>query len=159
MNKMKLALATTVALLAVNTYAASTGTLLLQGVVNLVNDIVITANANATTLNILGGETNKLVASVAETSNNLLGYHIEMSSANAGQLKHTIDSSKQTAYTVSYNGGAAVALTATPQTVKNVASLSGLATANSNVNVNVTAYPTAIAGTYQDTVTISIVAN
>jgi hypothetical protein len=139
--------------------AASSGTLLIQGVVNAVNDIVITPNANATTLNITGGETNKLVATVSETSNNLAGYKIQMSSANASKLVHTVDNTKQTGYTVSYNGGAAVTLTTTPQMVKNVASLTGLTTVSSNVNVNVTAYPTAVAGTYQDTITIAIVAN
>lgn len=139
--------------------AASSGTLLIQGVVNVVNDIVITPTASATTLSITGGETNKLVASVAETSNNLAGYKIQMSSANASKLVHTVDNTKQTGYTVSYNGAAAVTLTTTPQTVKNVASLAGLTTASSNVNVNVTALSTAVAGTYQDTITIAIVAN
>jgi hypothetical protein len=82
-----------------------------------------------------------------------------MSSANAGMLKHTVDASKETSYTVRYDDGAAVALSAVPQVVKNVSSLSGLTPDTSNVNVDVTAYPSAIAGTYQDTVTISIVAN
>lgn len=140
-------------------HAASSGTLLIKGIVGLVNDIVITPTAAATTLNITGGETNTLVASVAETSNNLLGYKIQMSSLNASKLIHTVDNTKLTSYTVSYNGGAAVTLTTTPQTVKNVASLAALTTANSNVNVNVTALATAVAGTYQDTITIAIVAN
>lgn len=146
-------------LLAISAQAASTGTLLIQGTVSLVNDIVITPTANATTLNITGGETSKLVATVAETSNNLTGYKIQMSSVNAGKLIHTVDNTKLTPYTVSYNGGSGVSLTTSPQTVKTVASLSGLATATSNVNTSVTALPTAIAGTYQDTITVSIVAN
>lgn len=149
----------TVAFATINSYAASTGTLLLQGTVPSVNDIAITPDPNATALNITGGETDKLVAAVSESSNSLSGYHIEMSSMNAGQLRHTSDMTKQTAYTVSYDGGSAVALTAVPQTVKNVASLPGLTTVSSNVNANVVAFPSAPNGTYQDTVTIAIVAN
>lgn len=143
----------------VSAQAASTGTLLLQGTVALVNDIVINAQSGATTLDIVGGETGKLVAVVDETSNNLNGYTIEMSSANSGLLVHTTDSSQSTSYTVSYDGGSSVTLSSTPQTVKNVSSLSGLTTVSSDVNVDVAANATAIAGTYQDTVTISIVAN
>lgn len=146
-------------LASVSAQAAGTGNLLLQGTVTIVNDIVITANANATNLNILGGETNKLVATVDETSNNLNGYKIQMLSANSSKLVLSTDSSKSTTYTVAYDGGAPVSLTGTAQTVKNVGSLSGLATDTSNVNVNVTAAPNATAGTYEDTITISIVAN
>jgi hypothetical protein len=146
-------------LASVGAQAASSGTLLIQGTVSLVNDITITPNASATTLNITGGETNKLVASVSETSNNLNGYKIQMSSSNAGKLVHTTDNTKQTAYTISYGSGSAVSLTNTAQTVKTVSALSGLTTVSSNVSANVTALPTAVAGTYQDTITIAIVAN
>lgn len=158
---MKSTLLTLGALLTLGTVAnaASSGTLLIQGTVAVVNDIVINANANATTLNITGGETNKLVATVDETSNNLAGYIIQVSSVNASKLVNTTDNTKQTGYTLSYDGGTAVTLTSTAQTVKTVSSLTGLATDTSNVNVNVTALATAAAGTYQDTITIAIVAN
>ena len=142
------------------TYAASTGTLLLSGTVAVVNDIVITPSNN-TTLNILSGEVAKNVGSVAETSNNVLGYKIYMYSNNAGELQHTGDNSKKTTYQVSYGGGSYVTppLVGSPVQVKNVSSLSGLTTNNSTVLVNVTAYASAISGTYTDTITFSIVAN
>ncbi len=149
----------TTILASVSAHAASSGTLLIQGTVNLVNDIVITPNSNATALNITGGESSKLVATVAETSNNLTGYKIQMSSANASKLVHNTDNTKSTPYTVSYAGGSAMTLTSTAQTVKTVNSLTGLTTATSNVNATVTALPTAVAGTYQDTITVAIVAN
>ncbi len=156
---MKQMLLTAILLVSGSVFAASTGTLFISGTVISANDIVITPNANATNLNITAGESNKLVASVAETSNNLLGYKIFMKSAFASKLQHSVDSSKFAPYTVSYNGAVAVTLTSLDQQVKNVSSLSGLTTNTSNVNVNVTAYPLAPAGLYSDTITISIVAN
>lgn len=161
MKKSNLVLAAlTTALFAQATLAASSGTLLLRGTVGVVNDIVVTPEGtDNVNLNILAGETNKLVGSATEKSNNLLGYKIMISSPTAGQLRHTVDATKQTAYTISYNGAAAVAPTVAGVQVKNVASLSGLTTATSTIRANVTAYATAPAGTYEDTLTVSIVAN
>lgn len=140
--------------------AASTGTLLLQGTVALVNDIVVTPNgSNNTTLDIVGGAAGVLVASVAETSNNLTGYKINAKSDNGSELRNTSDATKKTTYTISYDGGSAVTLTTSYQQVKNVTSLTGLTTNNSNVNATVAAYAAAPAGTYSDTVTFQIVAN
>lgn len=141
-------------------YAASSDTLLLQGSVSAVNDIAVTAVAGVNnTLNITGGASNVTVANVAETSNNLLGYKIMMSSANAGELRNTSDATKKTTYTVAYGAGSAVTPTTSAAQVKNVTSLTGLTTNTSAVKVNVTAYPSAPAGTYNDTLTLSIVAN
>lgn len=143
-------------------WAASSGTLTLSGSVAVVNSIVITANgSNNTTLNITSGESGKNVAAVDETSNNAAGYTIQMYSANAGELRHTVDSSKKTTYTISYGGGSYTAppSSSSPVTVKSVSSLSGLTTSTSQVLINVAAYSTAIAGTYSDTLTLSIVAN
>lgn len=140
--------------------AASTGTLLLQGVVAVVNNITVTPNgANNTSLDIVNGETNKLVASVQEVSNNLAGYKINAKSNNGSELRNLSDATKKTTYTMSYDGNTAVTLTTTYQEVKNVSSLTGLTTDNSDVNVNVAAFASAPAGTYEDTVTFQIVAN
>jgi len=138
-------------------FAASTGTLTLTGTVVPVNDIVI--NLIDPSVNITAGVSGKLVATVSETSNNLAGYRIRMKSVNASRLIHASDSTKLTAYTVSYDGRPAVSLTATDQDVKPAEALPGLTTDTSNINVNVTAYPLAPAGVYSDTITISIVAN
>ncbi len=142
--------------------ASSSGALTLSGSVAAFNDIAVTPNGtNNTNLNIAAGESGKSVASVAETSNDLNGYKITMSSANGGQLQLAGNSAKYTTYQVSYNGGAYVTppVSSAPVTVKTVTSLSALATANSAIAVNVTAYPTALAGTYSDTVTFTIVGN
>lgn len=149
------------ALLAPNqAHASDTGTLLLQGTVALVNNIVITPNgSNNTSLNITGGASNVLVASVTETSNNVTGYKINVKSANGSELRNSSDATKKTTYTLSYNGGSAVTLTTSYQMVKNVSTLSGLTSNSSNVNATVAAYAAAPAGTYSDTVTFQIVAN
>ncbi len=154
--------ATTVALLLspLAAFAASSGVLTLSGTVDLVNDIVITPNGtNNTSLDIVNGETAKLVASAAETSNNASGYTVEISSLNGGELRHATDASKKTVYQISYDAGTYAQPSVTPAAVKTVASLPGLTTDNSDINVNVTAFPSAIAGTYSDTVTIAISAN
>lgn len=151
---------TLLALASLPANAATTGTLLLQGIVAVVNSIVITPNgSNNTTLNVVSGETNKLVASVEEISNNLAGYKINAKSDNNSELRNTLDSTKKTTYTMSYDGATAMSLTTNYQQVKNVNSLSGLTNDVSNVNINVVAYAAAPAGTYEDTVTFQIVAN
>ncbi|MEK2643852.1 hypothetical protein [Bdellovibrio sp. BCCA] len=161
MNITKLATAvmTTLAL-GSTAMAASSGTLLLQGTVNAINDVVVTANGtNNTTLNIVAGETGKNVASVAETSNNLAGYKIYISSATGGELRNTADATKKTSYKIGYDGATAVTPTVAGVMVKNVTSLTGLTNDTSDVVAEVTAYSTAPAGTYQDTLTVAIVAN
>lgn len=139
--------------------AAPSGTLTLRGTVAVVADIVVTPNGDNLALDIAGGESNKLVASAAETSNNLTGYKIFVSSATDGELRHTTDATKKTTYQVRYAGSSAVSPTASGVQVKNVSSLSGLTTNNSNINVDVDAYATAPAGTYEDTLTITIQSN
>jgi len=146
-------------LTATQAHAASSGTLALQGTVSLVNTIAVNQVSPYNALDIVNGQSNTTVANVDETSNDLLGYHITMASLNAGQLQNASDTSKKTLYTISYDGAAAVAPTLVAQSVKNVASLAGLTTNNSLVKINVTAYATAPAGVYSDTITFAILAN
>ncbi|XGC81037.1 hypothetical protein ACES2L_00900 [Bdellovibrio bacteriovorus] len=141
-------------------FAATSGTVLLQGTVAAATDISVVENtANNTSLNIVGGESNKNVATATETSNNLAGYKVKISSATAGELRNTSDVTKKTTYKIAYDGATAVSPTVAGVVVKNVTSLSGLTSATSNVNVDVTAYSTAPAGLYSDTLTIAIEAN
>jgi hypothetical protein len=141
-------------------YAADTGTLVLQGTVQSQNSIVVTPNGtNNTSLDIVGGENNKLVASVLETSNNLTGYKINAKSANNSELRNSTAANVKTTYTLSYNGGTAVTLSNNYQQLKNVNQLNGLTSNTSNVVVNVQAFAAAPAGAYSDTVTFQIVSN
>jgi hypothetical protein len=158
MNKLLLGLFLTLATSGA-AQAASSGNLLLQGTVALVNDIVVNPVVGVNnTLDIVAGETS-IVANVDETSNNLTGYKIFISSPTAGELQNTSDITKKTTYTIGYDGAGHVTPTVAPLQVKNVASLSALTTDTSAVQITVTAYPTAPAGTYQDTLTFTIVAN
>lgn len=139
-------------------FASQSGTLSLSGVVAANNSISITPNgANNTSLNITGGATGVNVASVTEVSNDESGYKITVASTNSGFLQ--ADSNDKTSYQVSYNGGSYITPTTNASTVKTVSSLSQQTSATSQVTVNVTAAPNAMAGTYSDTLTFSIVAN
>lgn len=140
--------------------AADTGTLYLKGEVPVINNILVKPNGSAnTSLDILGGESNKLVAAVEETSNNSTGYKINAKSQNQGELRNTKDANRKTTYRLGYNGQSPVSLTQNYQQVKSVNVLNGQTTASSNVVVDVSALPNAVAGTYEDTVTFQIVAN
>lgn len=132
--------------------AASTGTLVLEGVVPTSYNLVVTASGN-TNLNITGGETNKTVANVREISNSPNGYKIVARSANGGKLQSASDF---TTYTLSYDGATAVSLTTANTTVKTVSSQTSVVDLTNTVRVNVTAKSSALAGTYTDTVTFEI---
>ncbi|MCO4756063.1 MAG: fimbrial protein, partial [Bacteriovoracaceae bacterium] len=138
---------------------ATTGDLLLQGVVDDVLSIEVTPTADATDLDIVAGESALLVATVEEKSNDLDGYTVKMSSTNGGKLVHGTDATKSTTYQISYDGAAPQAPATTDSTVKVSGALAGLTTDTSNVNVSVDAYAQAPAGTYSDTVTFTIEAN
>lgn len=136
--------------------AASSGTLALSGTVAPNNSLVVTPNGtNNTTLTVVAGVTNLNVAAVVETSNDGNGYKITAASATGGFLQ--LSATSKTAYTFGYGGAAAITLTNAAQTVKTSGVLTQQTTATSQVVVNVTALPNALAGTYSDTVTISIV--
>lgn len=141
-------------------HAATSGTLLIQGVVAQILSISISPNAPAnTSLNIASGGSAILVGTATEQCNVLAGYKIKASSASGGFLVSTTDATKKTAYQMSYDGASYTTLSTTPTQVKNVASLTGLTTASSAIRVNHTAFATAPEGTYNDTITISIEAN
>lgn len=150
-------------LISTSCYAAFTSSaeLVISGKVDSINELEITP-VNATTLLIEAGETNRLVATVAERSNSFSGYKISMRSVNASKLVNAADVSGNTytTYTVLYDTDPTVlTLTTVDQPVKNVSNRSALTTVSSDVKVNVVAKPGAPAGTYSDTITISIAAN
>lgn len=158
---MKLSVLTTTILtglaLSSTALAADSGTLLLEGQVLDNTSIVVTAEAaNHRNLQIVTGETDRLVGRATEESNNLNGYKILMKSAKGGKLVHTTDSTKSTNYQVSYAGASAVQLTTADQQVKEVTSLTALTQSTSDIKVNVDAYAAAPSGLYQDTVTVTI---
>lgn len=143
--------------------AASKGSLFLVGKVKVVVDLyVIPVLGALDTLDIENGETGRKVADVEEKTNNKNGYRIDMESVNAGNLQHN-DGTSQVAYTIGYNGAAAVSPGAvgSPVTVKTVSGplTGGVNTNTSVVNIDVTAGGTTLpSGAYTDTLIFTIVA-
>ncbi len=142
-------------LMASVSFAASTGNLTLSGTVTATYNITITPDGtNNTTLNILAGESLKSVADVLEESNDPAGYKIQATSANNGKLKNgTVD---EVSYQVKYGAGSLTSLTTSAQTLFTSSTLSSPASNSQNVKVSFTGKPTALAGTFSDTVTFSI---
>lgn len=142
--------------------AATSGSVDLSGVVPNELSISVTATTAASNLNITGGENQTKIATASESSRSLDGYKVFASSDNGSKLVHSNgEASGSTDYTISYDGGSSTALTNPGQAyeVRDSGPQDGLINHESDININVTAYPQAIAGTYSDTITFSIVAN
>ncbi len=136
-------------------FAATQGLLTLTGVVDVRYEISL--STSSASVNITGGEANRVVAQATEVSNNLTGYKILMKSQNAGRLRNASDATKFVAYTISYDDTATqYSLLTTDTVVKPATALAGLTTDVSNIRVSFPAQPNAPAGTYSDLITVSI---
>lgn len=137
-------------------HAASTGTLNLRGTVNAVYNIAIAPESGGANLNldILNGESDKLVATVNELSNDPSGYKVQASSANGGILKN--GSVDQVAYSIRYGSGSTTTLSTSAQTVYTSSALVTPANNFQSVKVSFTGNSSALAGVYSDTITFSI---
>lgn len=139
--------------------ASSTATLFLEGYIETVIELVINPIIGAaTTLNIVGGETGRLVATATESFNGSNGYEITMESVRAGFLRHN-NGTSQVAYQISYDGGAATTPgpVGTPVQVKATAPSATAVTDTSNIAINVTAGGATLpAGAYTDTLILTI---
>lgn len=129
--------------------AATTGTIKLNGRVDLACSVgVVDLNQS---LNLVGGDSNKTVGTVTETCNSGTGYRISLTSENSGKLK--AGTGAEIAYTVSYDGqnrGLAGGIDLDrnkPEFNKQV-----------ELKVSVQGSNQHVAGTYADTVTITIAA-
>lgn len=151
-------LATTLLTLSSVSFAATTGTLLLQGVVAQKIRVTVTAAAAASTLDLSSNQTDLNVATVNEVSNSKTGYKMTITSANLGKLKRT-DGSDVFSYSMKYNGSAVSLGTAAGTTITN--SSAAAVNANKSVTISYTgaAAETMVEGTYADTVTFTIAAN
>lgn len=154
----KLVLASTLLVLTTTSFAATTGTLLLQGMVAQKMSLTVSAQAAASALDLSTSQTDLAVASVQEQSNSKTGYKVNIASANLGKLKRT-DGSDVFSYTLKYNGSAVNLSSAIGATITN--STVGAANVNKDVTVSYTgiAPEQMVEGTYADTVTFSISAN
>lgn len=158
MKKLLIASAA-LAIISTPVLAAPQGTLLLQGEVQQVLNLVVTPESGVNTnLDLVAGEADTKVAVVTEETNSNTGYKILIRTANAGKLKN--GSLDEVAYTMKY-GGTAVSLSTTDTEVKNV-STGGVYDVDSDVSVSLTGSGSAAAltqGTYTDTVTFTIQVN
>lgn len=163
---MKTLLFIAAGLLVSTVMALPSAELTISGTVAAFDDIQIAPLAAATNLQIVSGQSGTKVADVAETSNRIAGYQIQLSSAKQGNLVHLsqtgpvagVPVTMKTPYTVKYNTSGYVSL-ATAQLFPGQPSLTALTTKNSTVDVQVSSNAFAVEGTYQDVITISIVSN
>ncbi|MBA2406253.1 MAG: fimbrial protein [Bdellovibrionales bacterium] len=151
---MKKILAFTLALTSLSSIAATTGTLVLKGVVASKISIEVTPATIASSLPLETSQTNTKVASVREKSNSSSGYKVTISSANLGNLKSGAESF---AYTLSYDGAALNLASPVVQTHSSPASVNAV----KDVTISYTGVPAEdmVAGDYTDSVTFTIAAN
>lgn len=141
-------------------HASSSATLFLEGYVETICEIYIDPVIGAlTTLDVVGGETSRNIATATENFNGVTGYTVSIESTNAGNLTHN-NGTNNVAYTIEYDGGTATAPGAigTPAIVKTVAGpLTAAITDTSTVDITVTAGGATLpAGAYTDTLIFTI---
>jgi len=166
LNKIAMAAAVIALAFAIPSFAATTGTLLLQGTVAGILSISVSSLPAASSLNLSADQAGLLVASVTERSNRKAGYTVSLSSANALAASSSSAFFKSAdvanldtlTYTLSY-GGVPVSFTAGVAAVSDV---SAKTTSAGTVNDVLLSYTgTAVflnADTYSDTLTFEIVA-
>lgn len=101
------ALAALIAFASIPSFAATTASLSLSGVVAPVTAITVTADPNAANLPVGSSVTGMKIAVVNELSNDKAGYSVSLATANGGLLKE-VAGSDSLAYSLSYNGNAVV---------------------------------------------------
>lgn len=150
--------------IAIPGFAATTGTLVVQGTVPGILEITVSALPAASALDLTSNQVNLPVADVTERSNRKAGYTVTLQSANSGAgnsfyLKSADPLNADTlAYTLSY-GGSAVTLVAGTATITD-------ATAKTSAAGNVKSLTISYSGSasflnedaYADTLTFTITA-
>lgn len=148
-------------LLALNSttsFGATSGTLLIQGMVAKKVSIAVSPQAIASALDLEVSQTDLKVASVNEKSNSNTGYKVTITSANLGKLKRS-GGAEVFSYTIKY-GGTNVALSSAAGTVISSAS-AAVANVNKDMNISYTGVSaeTMVEGSYSDTITLNIASN
>lgn len=146
------------ALLSTSAFSATTGTLLLQGIIPKILSITVTPQTISSTLDLSTNQTDLLVGVVNERSNSLLGYKVTITSSNLSNLKR-VSGTEVFPYTMKYNN-VAVNLSAPAGTTFTTPSPLP-ANINKNINISYTgvAQETMVEGTYSDVVTFTIASN
>jgi len=156
----KLLIATTLLTLTTTSFAATTGSVLLQGIVAKKISIVVTGDSVASALNLAVTQTDLKIATAVEQSNSSTGYKVTVSSANLGKLKRGANA-EVFAYTLKYGGasvdlssaaGAVVSNTSSPAAVQNLSKIMA-------ISYTGVAAEAMVEGTYTDTLTVDIASN
>jgi hypothetical protein len=155
----KLLIATTLLTLTTTSFAATTGSVLLQGIVAKKVSITVTAEAVASALVLETTQADLKVATAVEQSNSKVGYKVTVTSANLGKLKRT-DGSEVFSYTLKY-GGAAVGLSTSAGSVVTNSASASVVNVSKDMAISYTgvAAETMVEGTYADTLTVNIASN
>lgn len=147
---MKLFLITALTLFTLPAFSATSATLLLKGVVSPVLSVAIAPESAAANLDLSTSQTDLLVGTMTERSNNSTGYTLSFSSANNGKL---INGAEYVSYTLKYG---TTALTF-PQSISK--SFTNAAPINTDLKISYIGNDSLMSGTYEDTVTVTITAN
>lgn len=144
---------------ATSAFGASRASLFLVGQIDIICDLFVNPTLGGTdTLDIEGGETSRLVATVDEESNNTAGYTIALTSVNTAELLHN-DGVSSVAYTIEYNGLGPFTPGAPGALVPIVQTTAAPTTTSSNVQITFAAPGGALpAGAYTDTLIFTMVA-
>lgn len=139
------------ALLSTSAFSATTGTLVLTGIIPKKTEIVVTPKPTASTLDLETTATNLSVATLTGKSNVNAGYSISVSSLNNSFLVHIANSLEKVAYVLKID-------TVTPASS---IGYTGRGTYTKDVTVSYTGVDgfTKQDGSYSDTVTFTITAN
>jgi spore coat protein U-like protein len=151
-------------LVAVSGFSATTGTLLLTGTVSGVLDITVTADAAASSLDLTVSQTDLTVATINEKSNMATGYTVELESANSvadssasAKLDGIGGVTDSLNYNIKYDGSDLTLVNG-----KALVTDTTLTTASVGVNkvlaISYTGDAGLQAGTYNDTLTLTIAA-
>jgi hypothetical protein len=167
MNKKLLLVLMGLIFAAGSTFAATTGTLTVQGTVPAVLDITVTAAAAASTLDLTVDGSDIIVASVVERSNKKAGYSVTLESANgiasslsSGRFKSTdVTNTDYLDYSLKY-GLTSITFT------NGIATITDSATKTTGIgaqkNLSITYYGASgvllYKDTYRDNLTLTIIA-
>jgi hypothetical protein len=144
-------------------FAQSSATLTISGSVAPINTITIASQTGYNALDLVNGQTAKLVGIATETSNDSLGYKVTLASANAGAtaqafLRGALGGNTDTVnYSIQY-GGSAVTLSSGSALVTSATGRTGASGVTKNINVTFAGSWLA-ADTYSDTLTLTIAGN
>ena len=153
---MKKFLALTLATMSLSSFAATQADLVLKGTVAPILSISVSAAAAASSLDLSQAATDVAVGSVTEKSNSRLGYKVTAKSTNGGKLVNVDDSTSYVPYSLSYDGSA-ITLATTDSQIYSTSSVRGTKIKDLLISFN---KPSDLAaGSHEDTVTFTIVAN